>query len=202
MAVRNIVLYSEQSAVLRRKSRPVGAVNRQVKDVIQNLKDTLVHHENGVGLAGPQISVHQRVIVVRLGSKSDGSTDPDPPMALVNPEIVQAGGERKDFDGCLSFPGIYAETVRPHYLVVTGLNEWGKRARWVFEGFDAVVVHHEIDHLDGVLFIDRVERPEDFYTIAFDRRGRSRRGAVAVGLGARAAKTVPVWERGGHSPRL
>jgi peptide deformylase len=86
-------------------------------------------------------------------------------LPLINPEILEAGDEQKDFDGCLSFPGLYGETVRPHYLRVTGLDEGGVPFHRVFEGFDAVVVHHEIDHLDGTLFIDRISSLDDLYHV-------------------------------------
>ena len=79
--------------------------------------------------------------------------------------------ERKDFDGCLSFPGLYGETVRPHRLRVVGMNEQGQPFDRLFEGFNAVVVHHEMDHLDGVLFIDRIERPDDLYTTRINECG-------------------------------
>jgi peptide deformylase len=112
------------------------------------------------------------VIVVQLGERSEAQTQPGPPLVLINPEILEAGREESDFDGCLSFPGLYAETVRPHWLRVTGLDEWGKPFNRVFDGFDAVVVHHEIDHLDGVLFIDRVTGVEDLYQVQLDEEGR------------------------------
>jgi peptide deformylase len=119
---------------------------------------------DGAGLAAPQINVHQRVVVVRLGLHDD---DPAAaaPTALINPEIVEARDERPDFDGCLSFPRLYGTTRRPHYLRVKALDETGQPIERVFEDFDAVLVHHEIDHLDGVLFIDHIERPEDLYTL-------------------------------------
>ena len=79
--------------------------------------------------------------------------------------------ERKDFDGCLSFPGLYGESVRPHRLRVVGINEQGQPFDRLFEGFNAVVVHHEIDHLDGVLFIDRIKSVNDLYTIRENERG-------------------------------
>ena len=170
MAVREIVLYLENKAALREKSRPVKGVGRNVRDLVQDLKDTLEHNEDGIGLAAPQIGVHYRVVVVRPGGGQGHRRAPDPPIALINPRVVQAAGERRDFDGCLSFPGLYAETVRPHYLRVTGLDERGRPLDRVFEGFDAVVVHHEIDHLDGVLLIDRVESLEDLYRLQVDVR--------------------------------
>jgi len=132
----------------------------------------LAAHPEGIGLAAPQINVHLRVVIVCLGIGEDDASEPNPPIALVNPQVIEEGNARRDFDGCLSFPGLYAETVRPHFLRVTGLDETGKTFDRTFAGFDAVVVHHEIDHLDGVLFIDRVERPEDLYRLQQDEQGR------------------------------
>jgi peptide deformylase len=171
MAVRDIVLYAENKAALRKKSRPVRGVNRRVKRLVRDLKDTLNDHSQGIGLAAPQIDIHSRVVVVRLGSGRADGPEPDPPIALINPKIIGASDEKRDFDGCLSFPGLYADTVRPHCLRVTGLDDEGKPFDQVFEGFDAVVVHHEIDHLDGVLFIDRVKDKEDLYRLCKDGNG-------------------------------
>lgn len=177
MAVREIVLYANNPAPLRKKCKPSQGVNRHTRKLIQDLKDTLNAHPDGIGLAAPQIDVHFRVVVVRLGSRSSDEPDhePGPPLALVNPKLVEADDEQRDFDGCLSFPGLYAETVRPHRLRVKGLDEEGKPFDRLFLGFDAVVVHHEMDHLDGVLFIDRVERIEDLYRLQKDEDGRYRR---------------------------
>jgi peptide deformylase len=119
--------------------------------------------------------------VVRLGAHAEDDREPGPPLALINPEIVEAKDDKRDFDGCLSLPGLFAETVRPHYLRIIGLDEWGKPFDRVFEGFDAVVVHHEIDHLNGVLFIDRVDNPEDLYRIREDENGNYIRVPVAAG---------------------
>lgn len=171
MAIREILLYNNDKETLRMKSRPVKGVSRQVSALIQDLKDTLVNSGNGIGLAAPQIGVLRRVVVVCLGGEANGEKA-GPPIALINPQVKQAGKAQRDFDGCLSFPGLYAETVRPHYLRVSGLDERGKPFDCIFEGFDAVVVHHEIDHLDGVLFIDRVERMEDLYRVSTDENGQ------------------------------
>lgn len=170
MAERDIVIYPEGADVLRRESDPVRGVTRRIEKLIQDLKDTLNAHPEGIGLAAPQIGVNSRVMVVRLGGGQEEG-EPGPPRPLVNPEIVEAGDDRRDFDGCLSLPGLYGETVRPHTLRVTGLDESGDLFDEVFEGFDAVVVHHEIDHLDGVLFIDRIERPEDLYHVRENEEG-------------------------------
>lgn len=180
MAVRNIVLYAENEAALRQKSEPVRVVNRRVKNLIRDLKDTLMAHSEGIGLAAPQINVHQRVVVVRLGSNPDREGERSTLLALINPAITEARHERRDFDGCLSFPCLYAETVRPHYLKVTGLDEWGQPFDHIFEDFDAVLVHHEIDHLEGVLFIDRIESVEDLYRVREDEKGRLVRAPVVA----------------------
>jgi len=170
MPKREIVVYPQGADVLRAESKPVGSVTRRITKLMQDLKDTLNAHPEGIGLAAPQIGVNTGVVVVRLGGHDDNS-EPGPPRPLINPQIVESRDKRRDFDGCLSFPGLYGETKRPHYLRVTGLDEAGLPFDEVFEGFDAVVVHHEIDHLDGVLFIDRVERPEDLYHVRENEEG-------------------------------
>ena len=182
MAVRKIILYAENPDPLRKKCEPVLNVNRRVRKLIHDLKDTLNANSEGIGLAAPQIDEHQRVVLVRLGGRTNRAQEPGPPIALVNPEIVEAGNEQLDFDGCLSFPGLFADTVRPHYLRVTGLDEMGNTFDRVYEGFDAVVVHHEIDHLNGVLFIDRVEKLEDLYQIREDEFGKHVRVPVSVNI--------------------
>jgi peptide deformylase len=172
MAVHEILLYPRDKTDLRAKSNPVRAFNRQIKGVIEDLKETLLAHQDGIGLAAPQIGVHSRIVVVRLGGRNDWDQEADPPIALVNPSIVDTGDERKDFDGCLSFPGLFGETTRPHYLRVTGMDENEKPFERTFIGFDAVLVHHEIDHLEGVLFIDRIESLDDIYRVVMDGKGK------------------------------
>lgn len=184
MAIREIVVYPEDAQVLREKSRPVRTITGRVRRLVQDLADTLNAHPEGIGLAAPQIGAHSRVVVVRLGGRREGDGEPGPPIPLINPEIVEAGDERADFDGCLSLPGLYGETVRPHTVRVTGLDETGRPFDQVFEGFDAVVVHHEIDHLNGMLFIDRVERLEDLYHV----RERENGELVRVPLSSRPAQ--------------
>lgn len=165
MAVRPIVLYPDEEAVLRRKSRPIPDGAREtMQQLIKDLKDTLLEHANGIGLAAPQIGVNKRAIVVCLGA-GNGRTH-DPPVGIINPVILEAGRERLDFDGCLSIPGVYAETVRPHFMRLRGMDEGGRMCEWTLEGFDAVVVHHEVDHLNGRLFIDRVPSDELLHTEA------------------------------------
>ena len=111
MAVRPIVLYKTNEAALRCKSEPVSLGSKRTRQLISDLKHTLLHHPKAIGLAAPQIGVHQRVVVVCFGV---GIRErPSPPIAIVNPTIVEADRELLDYDGCLSIPGLYAETVRP-----------------------------------------------------------------------------------------
>ena len=110
MAVKEIVIYPQGAEVLRKKSAPVTSVSREVRRLAHDLKDTLNAHSEGIGLAAPQIGVNTRVVVVRLGGR-DEESEPGPPRPLINPEIVEARDEKRDFDGCLSLPGLYGETV-------------------------------------------------------------------------------------------
>jgi len=171
MTVREILLFSKHETELRKKSENVQLINCKVRQVIRDLQDTLQASEDGIGLAAPQINIQQRMVIVCLGIETDGKWQEGTPEALINPRIVEMSDERKDFDGCLSFPGLYGETVRPHRLRVVGMNEQGQPFDRLFEGFNAVVVHHEMDHLDGVLFIDRIESVQDLYTIRENERG-------------------------------
>jgi len=181
MAIRDVVRYADNRHALRKKSRPIRVLNQPARRLIRDLKDTLSHHSEGIGLAAPQINVHRRIIAVRLGMESGDEWQPGPPIPLINPEIIEAGGEKGDFDGCLSFPGLYAETVRPHRLRVRGMDEEGEPFDRLFTGFDAVVVHHEIDHLNGVLFIDRVEDVKDLYRLRMDESGEFVQEAILIG---------------------
>lgn len=182
MAVREILIYPQQKSELRRKSDPVKGVNKQVRRLIRNLKDTLQASSDGIGLAAPQINIHQRVVTGCVGDETSGEWQAGPPIALINPKVVEASDERKDYDGCLSFPGLYGETIRPHHLRVTGLDEEGHPFDRVFDGFNAVLVHHEIDHLDGVLFIDRAEKLEDLYRLSVNENGEFVRIQVSSDL--------------------
>lgn len=180
MSVQEILIYPQSKAELRRKSDPVTGLDKIVRQLILDLKETLKASSDGIGLAAPQINVHKRVVIVCPGAEADGEWQAGTPVALINPEIVEASDERRDFDGCLSFPGLYGETTRPHHVRVTGLDEDGVPFDRVYDGFNAVVVHHEIDHLDGVLFIDRVEKIQDLYTIQENERGEMVRMPVTI----------------------
>ncbi|MEW5872568.1 MAG: peptide deformylase [Chloroflexota bacterium] len=180
--MREILIYPEHKRALREKSETIPFINQKIRRLIKDLKDTLEASSDGIGLAAPQINIHKRVVIACPGSTTNGTWQAGPPVALINPEIIEAGKEQRDFDGCLSFPGLFGETKRPHHLRVTGLYENGEPFDQVYDGFNAVVIHHEIDHLDGVLFIDRVENPQDLYTMGRDEHGETVRVLVATDL--------------------
>jgi peptide deformylase len=145
--IREIVQYG--SKVLRRKAAPVAEVDAEVGTLIQDLFDTLGEAE-GVGLAAPQIGVSRRVIVVDVS----GAEPQQPPLALVNPVIDIGQGMATAEEGCLSIPEVYGEVSRYTNVTVSALDRRGEPFQFAAEGFYARVLQHEIDHLDGKLFID------------------------------------------------
>lgn len=171
MAVRKLLLLPKYEKVLRRKSRPVKGVNRSVRTLIRDLRETL-ETQDGVGLAAPQIGVLQRVCLVVRGTDEQGEsaeeTTPEV-IVLINPEITaQSEDLERGYDGCLSIPGLQGYTNRPLTLNVRALDEAGDVVDYEFTGFDARVAAHEIDHLDGILYFDRLETLEDLYYLVDD----------------------------------
>jgi len=157
MPVRRVLLYPQDEATLRQKSTPIEAIDDDVRDLITDLKETLAT-QPGAGLAAPQIGVHRRVVLVCLGQDSEEGMQP--PRALINPQILEEGPYERGFDGCLSLPNVLTwDTLRPTWLRFSAWDEQGQRFEMRVEGIDAILVHHEIDHLEGVLFWDRL--PED-----------------------------------------
>jgi peptide deformylase len=148
MAVLKIELLGAD--VLRRKADEIAEVDDELRTLIRDMFETMYDAE-GVGLAGPQVGVSRRVIVVDV--KEEGTT----PFALVNPRVLEASKETdKSEEGCLSIPGVSAVVERPARVTVEGLDENGQPVQISGEGLLARCLLHEIDHLDGVLFIDRL----------------------------------------------
>lgn len=153
--IRKIIQPNEPS--LRQKSKPVTKVDKKVKALIADLKETLKAQTDpeGVGLAAPQIGRNLRVFVMLDGKKI---------KTVINPEIVELKKLKKDakidkdspMEGCLSIPHFYGPLVRPEKIKIKYLDEDGKEVAEEFAGFTAQIVQHEIDHLDGVLFVDRL----------------------------------------------
>jgi peptide deformylase len=149
--IRTILTYPDPE--LKKKSAPVNIINEATRQLVQDMTDTM-YDAPGIGLAAPQIGVHQRVIVIDIA----GSEEPPALIAAINPVIVHAEGETFEEEGCLSVPK-YAANVRRHAkIVVKGLNIEGEETTWRADGLLSVAFQHEIDHLDGILFIDHISQ--------------------------------------------
>ena len=136
--------------VLRQKAEPVTAITPELRSLIADMFDTM-YAEEGVGLAAPQVGVSDRVIVV------DPHDDETKPFALINPEILDASKEtEKNEEGCLSIPGVRDMVERSSRVRVRGLSEDGEIREFDAEGLLSRILQHEVDHLDGILFFDRV----------------------------------------------
>ncbi len=136
--------------VLRAKADPVPSMSDEIRTLIRDMFETM-YAEDGVGLAAPQVGIARRVIVV------DPRDDAVAPFALVNPEISSASQEtERGEEGCLSLPGLKELVDRSRSVTVTGLNEAGEPVTIAAEGLLARILQHEVDHIDGILFIDRV----------------------------------------------
>lgn len=156
MAVREIL--TSENPILRARAQRVRTVTPEVRALIDDMVETM-RAAPGVGLAAPQVGVGQRVIVVEYAEPpEDPQAEPDPPRlyAVVNPEIVRRSAESEvGNEACLSVPGYFGSVARALSVTVKGLNRQGDPIRLKAEGWLARIFQHEIDHLDGVLYIDR-----------------------------------------------
>ena len=146
---RNILVYPDP--FLARKAAPVSAVDDRVRTLIRDMFETMYAAE-GIGLAAPQVGVGKRVIVLDVSPVDENV----PPMAIVNPEILERKGSVAGEEGCLSVPGVQGEVCRAETVVVRGLDPEGKPLHLSAAGILSRALQHEIDHLDGILFIDRI----------------------------------------------
>ena len=146
---RNILTYPDPD--LKKKSAPVVVINDAVRELVQDMAETM-YHAPGIGLAAPQIGVHQRVIVIDVSAHNDVPGL----IVAINPVIVHAEGEAYEEEGCLSVPK-YAANVRRHArVVVKALDIDGNECTWRAEELLAIAFQHEIDHLEGILFVDHL----------------------------------------------
>ena len=154
MALRQIREVGDE--LLRKKSRPVEVVDDKIRQLMDDMYETMKHADDGVGIAAPQVGVLKRVIVIDLGEEGDGRV-----YKLVNPQIIKQKGEQVCREGCLSVPGVTGDVVRPKEVVVEALDENGKKVKIKATDLLAICLSHEIDHLDGVLFIDKATKIYD-----------------------------------------
>lgn len=142
--------------VLRQKARRVTAIDSSIQRLIDDMVETM-QQASGVGLAAPQIGVPLRVVVIQLPDEE--------PVALINPEIVKRSGEREIVEGCLSVPGYAGDIKRSLSVTVKGRDRQGKPVRIKGSGLMAQALEHELDHLNGVLFIDHIESPDKLHRV-------------------------------------
>ncbi len=145
MAIRDIVKGTDNPA-LRKKSREVSGINKHILTLLDDMKETLAV-EDGVGLAAPQVGVLRRIAIVNYN---------DQLYELINPRILSGTGEAIEEEGCLSVVGQRGKVKRPDKITVTYIDRHGKKVKQEITGITARIFCHEIDHLDGILFVDRM----------------------------------------------
>ncbi len=150
MAIRDIVTGTKNEA-LRKTSRPVTSITKHIITLLDDMKETL-HIEEGSGLAAPQVGVLRRVAVVEYE---------DEYYELINPVIMKFSGEAIEEEGCLSIPGIRGRVKRPDEITVRYIDRNGKKRQQKISGITARVFCHEIDHLNGILFVDKMIKEEE-----------------------------------------
>jgi peptide deformylase len=166
MSVREIVVYDDPT--LRKKSRRV----KNVKDLDRLIDDMVetMHTANGIGLAAIQVAEPQRVIIVQLPAADEDDKEPDPNagrlFVVINPQLARKSSDVEEgIEGCLSIPGLVGEVERYCAVTVKGLDRQGKPMRIKAQDLLARVFQHEIDHCDGILFIDHIDDPEKLYPV-------------------------------------
>ncbi|MBE5801289.1 MAG: peptide deformylase [Clostridiales bacterium] len=146
MAIRKIIEIGDDK--LRKQCKPVEKFDKRLKILLDDMADTM-YEANGVGLAAPQVGILRRVVVVDVGEGL---------FKLVNPVIVETEGEQSGPEGCLSVPGRSGIVTRPMIVTVDAQDENGEPVHLRTEGFFARAICHELDHLDGVLYVDKMDR--------------------------------------------
>lgn len=156
MTIREIVTLPNK--ILRQKARRVTSFDAELQTLIDDMVDTM-RAAPGVGLAAPQVDVPLRVIVVEFSEDPEDEETPPKLYTLVNPEIARASAEEElGTEGCLSIPGIVGDVERPLTVTVKGFNRRGQSVKIKAGGWLARIFQHEVDHLNGILFVDQAER--------------------------------------------
>lgn len=147
MAIRKIRVEGDE--ILKKKSREVEDINEKIQELIDDMLETM-YKANGVGLAAVQVGVLKQVIVIDI---DDGNG----PLVLINPKIIKEKGEQEVDEGCLSFPNKFAKVKRPYEVIVEALDRDGKTIRVKAKELMAQAISHEVDHLNGIVFVDVME---------------------------------------------
>ncbi len=146
MAIRTI--RTEGDEILRKKSKKVEVIDEKIRELIQDMKETL-HKYDGVGLAAVQVGILKQIVVIH-------ESEDEPIYVLINPEIISQSGTQIVEEGCLSFPNKFAKIKRPEKISIQALDENGKKIKITGEKLLAQAISHEIDHLNGEVFIDKI----------------------------------------------
>jgi peptide deformylase len=160
-------------SVLRGKAKRVSTIDKSILKLIDDMIATM-QETNGVGLAAPQIGVPLRVVVLEMPEEE--------PLAIINPEIVKRSGEREVVEGCLSAPGYQGVIKRSTSITVKGLNRKGGKIRIKATDLMAQALEHELDHLNGVLYIDHIESDDMLYKIEPETGDREERSQIENGV--------------------
>jgi len=142
--------------VLRQKAKRVSRIDKSIQRLIDDMVETM-RQANGVGLAAPQVGISLRVAVLQIPDEE--------PMAIINPEIVKRDGEQEVTEGCLSIPGYFGELKRSASVTVKGRDRQGKMIRIKATGLMAEALEHEIDHLNGILYIDHLDSQDKLHKV-------------------------------------
>ena len=141
--------------VLRQPAKRLAKVDESVRQLVRQMLQTM-YSSDGIGLAAPQIAINKQLLVIDCDPKNAAA----PPLVLVNPQITSYSQELcRVEEGCLSVPGVYLDVIRPKAIEISFKNEYGRPQKLKADGLLARVIQHEMDHLNGVLFVDRVENP-------------------------------------------
>ncbi len=166
MAVREILLYPDP--ILKQMCAPVIRHDAAADALIQDLLDTMLAAGHSVGVAAPQIGVCLRIVVVDVSGSKMGRDNNHGLLTMVNPEIIRKEGSKAMREGCMSVPDYTGNVMRSESIVVQFLDRDGRERVINSSGFESVAIQHEIDHLDGMLFLDRVS---SLKTDIFRRKG-------------------------------
>ncbi len=154
MAVRAIRVYPDP--ILKQVAEPVEEIDDSLVEVVQDLVDTMLDAGHSVGVAAPQIGVLRRVVVVDVSKSKLGKDNNHGLLEMINPEIIEKSGSKMMREGCMSVPDYTGNVTRAEHIVVEFTNRLGQVRVIEASGFEAVAIQHELDHLDGLLFLDRV----------------------------------------------
>ncbi|MBB5193311.1 peptide deformylase [Silvimonas terrae] len=149
MAILNILHYPDER--LHTIAKPVTVFDAKLQQLVDDMAETM-YAAPGIGLAATQVNVHERLIVIDISESKDEL------LVLINPRILEMDGKVKSEEGCLSVPGIYEEVDRAEHVKISALDQFGKEFELSAEGLLAICIQHEMDHLDGKVFVEKLSR--------------------------------------------